>query len=232
MSFNSIAGWIEAGVSDDEHLTVFANRETIRKQGSKVKMWSLSNLKNPQLLGGKPYLSSKEQVEYDCGEERARSLATSFHSDHMGEGSLVYSDSVPGKWEPVFPDSLGEALYSVACIEKTPGEGWTVIDSNTVSIIYVNPTTIIKERGKSRMWSMWDFRKPQRAGKSSILSSKSETEYDCYNKRSRLLGSTLYSGNFGAGTAVLFTKDDKWEPMPDADDDDIAAAQWKIACAP
>jgi hypothetical protein len=227
-----LADWVEAGTSADDDVTMFANRETIRKQGHNVKMWSLSDLKSPKLLGGKPHLSYKEQIEYDCGEERTRTLATSYHSGHMGQGSVIFSDSEPGKWETVFPDSLGEVLYAIACIEKTPGEGWTVIDSNTISIIYVNPTTIIKERGKSRMWSMWDFRKPQRAGKLSILSSKSETEYDCHKKQSRLLGSTLYSGSFGAGAAVLFTKEDEWEPMPTADDDEIAAAQWKIACAP
>ena len=65
---------------------------------------------------GLSFLSSKEQREYDCKDERTRLLAFLWFSGQMGSGKVVYSNSVTSMtWDPISPGSVGETLWKIAC---------------------------------------------------------------------------------------------------------------------
>ena len=64
---------------------------------------------------GKSYLSEKSQSEFDCKEEKVRILAFTWFDGRMGRGKVVVSDSDLGKWSPIEPGSIGEALWKIAC---------------------------------------------------------------------------------------------------------------------
>jgi hypothetical protein len=114
--FLSTPAWAQWTLVGDSDLSdVYADLTTIRKQGNIIKMWSLYDLKNARRFGGIPYLSSKDQDEYDCDGERTRFLAFSVHSGNMGGGSTIYSDAEPGKWTPLPTGSVVEALWRIAC---------------------------------------------------------------------------------------------------------------------
>lgn len=113
---NKAAGWVEVGGTDNA--IVYANPTTIRKVGSRVKMWDMTDLKSAQGDEGERYLSSKSQIEYDCKEERTRMLAFSTHSENMGGGKTVQTDADPDKWKPVAPGSIGETLWKFACKKR------------------------------------------------------------------------------------------------------------------
>ena len=110
------AEWTVAGGNDQ--FVQYVDRATIRRNGNLVKMWVLSDLKTVQTDAGDSYLSSKAQNEYDCKEERSRILAFTWFSGKMGNGKVVYSDSDPGKWKPISPESIGEIKWKVACGKK------------------------------------------------------------------------------------------------------------------
>jgi hypothetical protein len=40
------------------------------------------------------------------------------YSNHMGIGEIVPNNVVTGEWEPVLPESIGEALWKYACGRK------------------------------------------------------------------------------------------------------------------
>jgi hypothetical protein len=115
----AFAEWVEVGGSEGKRgYTVYVDPDTVRRNGNLVKMWILYDFKNIQTIAGASILSSKAQTQYDCAGERSRELAFTWFSGNMGNGGVVLSDSDEQKWEPVYPDSIGQTLWKVACAKK------------------------------------------------------------------------------------------------------------------
>lgn len=114
-NINVAAGWVIVG--SDKTDTQYANPSTIRRKGNMVTMWDLLDYKKAQLGNKsiKPFISTMSQSEYDCGEERLRILSASWHSEHMGKGNVVLTESDPDQWISIPPKSRGEGLWSIAC---------------------------------------------------------------------------------------------------------------------
>ena len=108
-------GWVRVG--GDKSDAHYANPSTIRRNGGMVRMWSILDFKKPQIrIGGvKPFMSMKDHSEYDCEEDRMRSLGSSVHTGNMGKGDVVLSSDDGGEWRAVAPGSRGRGLWSVAC---------------------------------------------------------------------------------------------------------------------
>jgi len=115
VSGSAVAEWVVVGRTETR--TVYIDPATIRKAGNRVKMWSLDDALNKvdYVAGVKPFMSTKEQVEYDCKEEQSRTLYIYFHSGNMGGGEVVYVQSDIGEWTPVAPGSIGNTLLRIAC---------------------------------------------------------------------------------------------------------------------
>jgi hypothetical protein len=112
------AEWVQVGTTDNGVMTVYADPDTIRQKGELVKMWSLYDFKTEQYVLGVLFWSSKAQIEYDCAEERLRGLAVAEFSGNMGKGTVVHTDSSEGKWNPVAPQGVIQALWKAACAKK------------------------------------------------------------------------------------------------------------------
>jgi len=97
---------------------MYVDPDTIRRKGDLVKMWQLYDFKTVQTVAGDSYLSSKNQSEFDCTEERSRTLAYTWFSGNMGSDKPVYSNSDEGKWSPVEPRSVCLTLWKFACGKK------------------------------------------------------------------------------------------------------------------
>ena len=110
------AEWTLIGSSGDEFIQ-YVDLATIRRNGNLVKMWDLADFKTVQKsAAGESYLSNKIQTEYDCKEEKSRSLAFTWFSGKMGSGKVVVSNgNVRDEWSPIGPGSIAEALWKIAC---------------------------------------------------------------------------------------------------------------------
>ena len=119
LSGSAAAEWECVSANKELGLDAYVDRATIRMSGSMIKMWDLHNFKTAQNDFGrfniKPFLSFKEQQEYDCKDERMRTLAVSYHSGQMGQGAVVYSKSDPDPWSPVAPGTIWGKLWKIAC---------------------------------------------------------------------------------------------------------------------
>ena len=102
-------------VDQSEEATILADIATIRRAGTNVKLWTLTNLARVKVIDGKRHRSSKAQFEVDCKEERLRILATIFYEKLDGKGAVV--NSTPGieYWEPVAPETIASELMRFAC---------------------------------------------------------------------------------------------------------------------
>jgi len=108
-------------VAGDDHLGTasYVDSGTIHREGNTVKMWVLNDYKTVQNVTGDPFLSTMQQVEHDCTEERARTLAFTIFSGNMGKGEVVFTTSEEGKWEPIPSyNNLDKILWEVACGKK------------------------------------------------------------------------------------------------------------------
>lgn len=113
-SSSALAEWARAGGNDA--MIAYADFSTIRENGNMVKMWTLADFKVAKVSAvGKPFLSSKSQVEFDCRKKRRRTLYFSWHSGNMGEGEIIISNSNRDKWAPVLRGTVREALWKFAC---------------------------------------------------------------------------------------------------------------------
>lgn len=115
-SSSAMAAWVDVG--NNENTTIYVDPSAIQREGHLAKMWHLTDFKKPSRDMGEPYLSTKDQYEYDCKEAKSRRRASSQHSGNMGGGKVVYSDSFTSKWKPVPPDSGIEILWKFACVKK------------------------------------------------------------------------------------------------------------------
>jgi len=112
------ADWVKVSDSDEAGMTVYVDPATIRRNRNLVKMWQFYDYKTVQTVAGIGFLTVKEQWEFDCAEERRRVLALTEFSGNMGSGTVVYTNSEVGKWQPVAPSSIGQLLWKFACGKK------------------------------------------------------------------------------------------------------------------
>ena len=115
-SKGAMAEWVNVG--SNENTDIYVDTATIQRAGSMATMWHLIDFKTVHKDMGEKYLSMKEQNEYDCKEAKSRRRASTQHSENMGKGKVVYSDSYTTKWKPVPPDSGAEILWKFACVKK------------------------------------------------------------------------------------------------------------------
>ena len=113
VSSSAMATWVN--VSESEASTGYVDSVTISRVGDRVKMWELFDYKASRDIAGKPYMSRKAQVEYDCKDKQSRTLTSFAHSGNMGGGEVVYTELVTEKWEPVPPRNVVETLWKLAC---------------------------------------------------------------------------------------------------------------------
>ena len=110
------AEWESFGISEPGKGTAYIDRTTIRREGNLVKMRQLLNFDTAITQDdGKTYRSIVGQYEYDCAEERWRSLALTSFSGPMGEGKMVWDSPDALKWEPIPPRSLAQRVWVFLC---------------------------------------------------------------------------------------------------------------------
>jgi hypothetical protein len=108
---SAMAEFVVVGETAD---TVFYfDPTTIRKNGNFPRMWSLENQKQRNKDGRMSLLILSE---YDCKEERLRTVSFSEHSELMASGRLLSSMSTPSSvWINIAPGTANAALLKAAC---------------------------------------------------------------------------------------------------------------------
>ncbi|MDH4285466.1 MAG: hypothetical protein OEV35_09130, partial [Gallionellaceae bacterium] len=83
-SNGALAAWKQVG--SNENTALYIDPSTIQRVGNLAKMWHLTDYRKPTRDISEPYLSAKDQHEYDCKEAKSRRRASSQHSENMGSG--------------------------------------------------------------------------------------------------------------------------------------------------
>ena len=105
------ADWESIGVSVDGN-TIYVDFDRIRKNGSYVYWWELTDYPKPNKYG---YLSISAYQQGDCEVFRHKVLSFLFDKQPMGEGSgELYSPSNP-VWIYPSPNSAAETILKGVC---------------------------------------------------------------------------------------------------------------------
>ncbi len=116
MSTPALAKWTLIGESDnDGGYSTYADLDSAREAGGRVKMWILYDYKVEQKASGTNFSSKKIRREFNCKEGGIRTLAFSLFSWNMEKGELLRSYNQPQRWERLQPESMDELEWHVAC---------------------------------------------------------------------------------------------------------------------
>ena len=103
-------------LAEDDIATVYADTEAIVRSGETVKIWALYDYKNPTIQGeGVAVRSARVQNEFDCKENRRRTLYYTNHTGQMGAGESLSLNSHAFNWRPIPAKGPLASLKNVAC---------------------------------------------------------------------------------------------------------------------
>jgi hypothetical protein len=116
---SAMAEWVAVVNATDNSFTIYTDYNTISKSDNFAEMWFMDDFETAKkAAGGNLYFSSKEQFRFDCKRKISQTIAYSLHSESMGEGAVVYSDTNTSAWEPIQPGSNMEVFWKGACNKK------------------------------------------------------------------------------------------------------------------
>lgn len=172
---NAVAEWklVSKGMIRNKIIQVYLDYDRIRKSGDTVKVWELMDF--PEGSGLVNNLSVKSLTEYDCLDERHRSLYKVFYTENMGEGRVDFNVDTPSNWAPIIPDSVAETLWKEACgkqdfetqtlsmpLPKAPdweSSGWReVYNNNSSPRFHLHPASIQKNNRYGRVWTLFSWK--------------------------------------------------------------------------
>lgn len=113
----TLAGWEAIAGGDDN--VVYVDSSTLRKNGTKVKLWRMIDFRMAQSVSGAQFLSVVAQDEFDCQNELRRPIFGQAYSENMGAGTQVNKFNDPNsKWEPIPPGTAFAELWKYSCKKK------------------------------------------------------------------------------------------------------------------
>lgn len=105
-------------VDGNNKAKIYVDSETIIRNGERVSVWVLDDLRTAQTRWFKTYLSSRAQEEHDCSNERFRLLAVEHFAGNMGAGDVVYQKSGESAWAPIPRGTLAQSVWKYVCGKK------------------------------------------------------------------------------------------------------------------
>lgn len=233
ISNNAAAEWTRIAGGDDGS-DIYVDLDTVRKNGSKVKFWTLQNFKTLDVDKKSKHFSSKTQWEVDCNEEKISVPVFITYSGKKGTGKTIISDYSPDGWRPLVPDTIGEMIFFVGCDATIGTHKWVlltqtkqVVKDNLARNVYFDYASARKVGDQVSMWQLIDYIAKDHAPKNKSYSVKLHREYDCIEQQGgKTISYASFRANMGVGESErVDTTDMPWKVVEGAEKE-----AWKSAC--
>ena len=140
--FSTIAMAEWTPVDGGENGVLYVDSSKIFKSNSVTTIWTLADIRENFSTVGVNHLSEKNQYEFDCKNNKYRSISSTTFSGHMGSGSIVEFYNKVGNWSPIYGYGLFDELWGLSCSRKNLVElSWS---KNTVADSSLNDSQAIK----------------------------------------------------------------------------------------
>ena len=114
----SAGGWQFRTVAGDGSWAAYSTDHQLTRKGQLVSVWLRQEYAEPQQgAGNGQFMSTVENVQYDCAKNRVRALVVIYYTEnniHGGEDS-EQSDPKEAPWTPIVPGTLAELNFQWAC---------------------------------------------------------------------------------------------------------------------
>jgi len=114
----STGGWLFRTVAGDGSWAAYSTDHQLTRKGQLVSVWLRQEYAEPQQeAGGSLYMSTVENVQYDCAKNRVRALVVIYYTDNniRGGEQSEQSDPKEAPWSPIVPGTLAELNFQWAC---------------------------------------------------------------------------------------------------------------------
>lgn len=134
---------------------------------------------------------------------------------------------------PIFVACAASAVLLLgANAANAAGAEWTRLGVSAGAadayVLYIDRTTIRRDGDRVRMWDLQDFKQAQPLGERSYRSEKTELEFDCKARRTRVLSIIDFSGGMATGEIVYSDGDPSdWVAVKPAT---LGELEWQAAC--
>ena len=108
------AEWRFVAGSETRGTEFFIDTDSIRKEGSFVRVWELTNYLPPRVLNNMDVFSMRTRVEYDCKQDKSRVLTIAIFANPYAR-DLIRTETQTLSWEDVAPQTIQWDLYQRAC---------------------------------------------------------------------------------------------------------------------
>lgn len=229
VSNSVMAKWIYITRAKDT--SFYIDMVTIKKNGDVVKVWMLSDYN--QINNNA--LSMVGLKELNCKDNLVRTLYLTKYSENMGKGDVLEgSKGIDSKvvWQPIIPDSIGEALSDYACGKRKNTESalsdsslnkWTLIYEDDKNKSYTDFSLLKTNYNNTnnyivKAWMMNDLITPATDQGVRFLSYKSKLELNCKEAYYRYAEEAYFNGNMGYGDVLSESRNGpEWIPIiPDS----------------
>ena len=137
--------------------------------------------------------------------------------------------------QPVVYISILWSLITFLCVSSIPAYAeWVAVQKDYLSpglqTVYIDPESVRREGNLVTIWQLIDFKWMQGNPRSPtrFLSTKTHKQFNCAEKRVRLLSFTEFSQGMGTGMPSDGHVDkDHWLPI---EAESISHALWEAAC--
>lgn len=206
------AEWVKVSASDTS--SFYIDPASIRKAGNLRKVWQIADLEQRDTVDGE--MSRRTRAEYDCKEERFRSLAFSYHSEPMAGGETLRSKDGVGTWSAIPPGSVAANILKIVCAPvAAPGlVKWVKVDETVdgSAVFYIDPASVRKDGNLRKVREIQGLNQRDEGGG---MSRQILSEYDCKEERTRILAASSHSGPMAGGVRLWLSDDlGTWDAIP------------------
>lgn len=112
----ALAEW--EAVDENFLAVVYIDPDKVRASSVYPQAWHLIDLRERAKTGAKSRLAL---MEYDCHDQRRRTLAFASKSEAMGEGKTLFTSAVATPWKAVAADTVEHKVMLMLC-EQNAGK--------------------------------------------------------------------------------------------------------------
>jgi hypothetical protein len=87
----------------------------LSKMQTNKHLVSILSLTNFSQTGSDGLFSNQIYEEFNCTKERVRTLSLSGHSEHFARGKILHSQTTPGDWTHITPETVLHERFLIAC---------------------------------------------------------------------------------------------------------------------
>ena len=106
----ALADW--EAIDENFLAVVYIDPDKVRASSVYPQAWHLIDLRERAKTGA---MSRLALMEYDCHDQRRRTLAVASKSEAMGEGKTLFTSAVSTPWKPVSGDTVAEKVLGMLC---------------------------------------------------------------------------------------------------------------------